>query len=101
MIVALAALVAAGIVLPHLLRLHRVAPITASVLWLTSLSLRALTGLLAVTFLLFVLPRTEVFASLTHWCLHAVLPGFAAELNVEGHGIGDLTLFVPGVALAS
>jgi hypothetical protein len=97
MTVALAAVVAAGIVLPHLLRLHLVAPVTASVLWLTSLSLRALTGLVAVTFLLFVLPRTDVFESLTHWCLHAVLPG----LNVEGHRIGDLTLFLPGFALTA
>jgi Zn-dependent protease with chaperone function len=98
---ALAALVAAGIVLPHLLRLHRVAPVTASVLWLTSLSLRALTGFLAVIFLLLFLPRTDVFESLTHWCLHAVLPGVGEDLNVEGHGIGDLTVFVPGTALAA
>jgi Zn-dependent protease with chaperone function len=100
MTVALAAILAAGILLPHLLHLQRVAPVTATVLWLTSLCLRALVGLVAVTFLLFFLPRTDVFQSLTHWCLHAILPGFAAELNVEGHGIGDLTLFLPGLALA-
>jgi Zn-dependent protease with chaperone function len=99
MTVALAAIVAAGIVLPHVLRLHRVTPITAVVLWLTSLALRALTGLVAVTFLLFFLPRTEVFESLTHWCLHAVLPAVAEGLDVEGHGIGDLALLVPGIAL--
>jgi Zn-dependent protease with chaperone function len=99
MTVALAAIVAAGIVLPHLLRLHRVAPVTATVLWLTSLSLRALTGLVAVTFLLFFLPRTDVFESLTHWCLHAVLPGLSEQVNLEGHGIGDVTLLVPGIAL--
>ena len=99
MTVALAAIVAAGIVLPHALRLQRVAPVTATVLWLTSLALRALTGLFAVTFLLFVLPRTEVFGSLTHWCLHAVLPGLADDLSVEGHGIGDLALLLPGIAL--
>jgi hypothetical protein len=49
--------------------------------------------------LLFFLPRTDVFESLTHWCLHEVLPGLAANLQLEGHGIGDLTLFVPGLAL--
>ena len=97
---ALAAVLAAGILLPHLLRLHRAAPITATVLWLTSLALRALAGLLAVTFLLFFLPRTGVFESLTHWCLQTVLPGLADEFNVEGRGIGDLSLFVPGVVLA-
>jgi Zn-dependent protease with chaperone function len=100
MTAALAAIVAAGIVLPHVLRLHRVAPVTASVLWLTSLSLRALTGLVAVMFLLFVLPRTDVFEALTHWCLHAVMPGLAEQIDLEGHGFGDLTLLVPGIALA-
>jgi Zn-dependent protease with chaperone function len=96
MTVALAASVVAGIVLPHVLRLHHVAPVTACLLWLTSLALRALTGLALVTFLLFFLPRTEVFDSLTHWCLHTVLPG----IPVEGHGLGDAALLVPGVALA-
>jgi Zn-dependent protease with chaperone function len=100
MTVALAAILAAGILLPHLLYLQRVAPVTATVLWLTSLTLRALAGLVAVTYLLFFLPRTDVFQSLTHWCLHAILPGLADELKVEGHGIGDLTLFLPGIALA-
>ena len=100
MTVALAAILAAGILLPHLLRLHRVAPVTATVLWLTSLALRAITGIAAVTFLLFFLPRTAVFEALTHWCLHTVVPGLAAKLNIDGHGIGDLTLFVPGVVLA-
>ena len=99
MTVALASVVAAGIALPHLLRLQRAAPITACVLWLTSMALRALAGLLAVTFLLFVLPRTEFFESVTHWCLHAVLPGLADELNVEGHGLGDAVLLLPGIAL--
>jgi Zn-dependent protease with chaperone function len=101
MTVALAALVAVGIVLPHVLRLQRVAPVTACLLWLTSLALRALTGLALVTFLLFFLPRTEVFQSLTHWCLHAVFPGVARDLDVEGHGIGDLLLFVPGIVLGT
>jgi Zn-dependent protease with chaperone function len=99
MTVALAAVVALGIVLPHVLRLQQVAPVTACLLWLASLALRALTGLVVVTFLLFFLPRTEVFESLTHWCLHAVLPGLADNLDVEGHGIGDLVLVAPGIAL--
>jgi hypothetical protein len=42
-----------------------------------------------------------VFESLTHWCLHEVLPGLTGRLDVEGHRIGDLTLFLPGFALAA
>jgi Zn-dependent protease with chaperone function len=99
MTAALAAIVAAGIVLPHVLRLQRVAPVTATVLWLSSLALRALTGLLAIVFLLFFVPATEAFASLTHWCLHAVVPGLAEGLGIEGHGMGDVALYLPGAAL--
>ena len=97
---ALAAVVAAGVVLPHALRLQRADPVTATVLWLSSLALRALTGLLAVVLLLLFVPRTDTFDWLTHWCLHAVLPGVASALNVEGHGFGDVALLVPGLALA-
>jgi hypothetical protein len=101
MILALAAITAAGIGLPHLLRLQRVAPVTAIVLWLSSLALRALAGLLAVIGLLFFLPRTALFVAATHWCARAAVPGSEAELAVEGHGIGALVLYVPGIVLAA
>lgn len=101
MIVSLAAILAAGIVFPHVLRLQRVPPITAVAFWLCALALRAIASLLGVVYLLFFLPRTEVFASLTHWCLHAVLPLVTDELGVEGHGVGDLILLVPGMVLVA
>ena len=95
----LAAIAAAGITLPHVLRLQRVHPVTAVVLWLSSLALRALTGVLAVILLLFFLPRTDVFMAVTHWCLNASLPFAGGGLHVEGHGLADRALFVPGAAL--
>ena len=101
MSVALAAITAAGIILPHVLRLQRVAPVTAVVLWLSSLALRALVGLLAAVYLLFFLPRTEIFDALTHWCVHVALPATAAELDVEGHGVADAALYAPGVLLTA
>ena len=101
MIPALAAISAAGIVLPHLLRLQRVAPVTAIVLWLSSLALRALACQLAAIGLLFFLPRTGLFVAVTHWCARAGVPGSEAELAVEGHGIGALGLYAPGVVLAA
>ena len=94
MIATLAAIGAAGILLPHVLRLERVPPVTAIVLWGSALALRALTGVLAVILLLFFLPRAHVFSAVTHWCLNL---GF---LDVEGHGMADLALTVPGLALA-
>jgi Zn-dependent protease with chaperone function len=100
MILGLAAIVAAGIVLPHALRLQQVHPVTATVLWLSSIALRALTGVLAVIGLLFFLPRTRLFTAVTHWCLDVAVPFFGDELHVEGHRVGDLALLVPGIALA-
>jgi bla regulator protein blaR1 len=100
MIEALATFAVASMLLPHVLRLQRVHPVTAGVLWLSSLALRAFTGLLAVIMLLFFLPGTQFFAALSHWCLHIALPAIAVELHIEGHGLADLALLVPGLALA-
>jgi hypothetical protein len=100
MSLALAAIVAAGIALPHVLRLERAAPVTAAGLWLSSLGLRAVAGVLGVVYLLFFLPRTNVFEALTHWCLHVALPLISDELAIEGHGVGDAVLYLPGVVLA-
>src|SRR5919106_2909803 len=101
MTAALAAIIAAGIVLPHTLRLQRVHPITAVVLWLSSLALRAIACLLAAIYLLFFMPATGLFVALTHWCGHVALPVGGSQLAVEGHGLGALSLYVPGIVLAS
>jgi hypothetical protein len=101
MTAALAAITAAGIVLPHGLRLQRVAPVTAVVVWLSSLALRAIVCVLAVIYLFFFLPGTGLFVGLTHWCAHVALPAGSSELAVEGHGIGARFLYVPGIVLAA
>jgi bla regulator protein blaR1 len=101
MIAALAAITAAGIVLPHTLRLERVAPVTAIALWLSSLALRAIACLLAVVYALFFLPRTGLFVVMTHWCAHVEVPVSPWELAVEGHGLASFSLFVPGLVLAA
>lgn len=101
MTAALAAITAAGIVLPHVLRLQRVAPVTAIVLWLSSLALRGLASLLAVIYLFFFFPGTELFVELTHWCAHVAPPGIRSDLAVEGHGLAALALYVPGIVLAA
>jgi Peptidase family M48 len=101
MISILAALVAAGIVLPHVLRLERVPPIIAALLWGCSLALRALTGVFAALYVVFFLPATELFHALTHWCLHAMVPLIAAHLGFSGHSVGAAATVVPGVLLAA
>ena len=98
MMATLAAIVAAGIILPHALRLQQVHPVTAVVVWLNSLALRALSALLAAIFLLFFLPRSRAFTAITHWCLDIAAP-VAGDLHVEGHALADFALLLPGVAL--
>jgi Zn-dependent protease with chaperone function len=100
MIVAVAALMAVGIVLPHGLRLERAAPVTAASIWGCSLLLRALAGLFVAVYLVFFLPTTAVFETLTHWCLHAVVPVLATHLGVSGHALGGAAIVVPAVLLA-
>jgi hypothetical protein len=97
----LAAITAAGILLPHALRLHRVPPFTAVALWLSSLALGAFACLLAAVSLVFHLPGTGLFVTLTHWCAHVSLPARESPLALEGHGMAQLALYVPGVVLGA
>jgi hypothetical protein len=97
MTVALAPLVIAGIVLPHCLRLERSSPATAATLWTVSLTLRALSVLFLTLYLVFFLPSTAAFSSLTHWCWHTVLPLVAAHLGLDGHQVGDAATILPGL----
>jgi hypothetical protein len=96
---ALAAMVVAGIALPHVLHLQRVAPSTAIVLWLNGLALRALAAVLAVIYVLYFLPRTGLFVDFSHWCAHAQMPFMEHALNAEGHALVAVALYLPAIAL--
>ena len=97
----LTAILALGIALPRALRLRRAAPSVAVALWLSSLALRALTGLLVVVYLILYLPSTALFQAVAHWCWHAVLPLLAAHLGLDGHRIADVATLVPALLLAA
>jgi Zn-dependent protease with chaperone function len=98
---ALTAALAFGIALPHVLELQRATPAVAAVLWLCSLALRALTGVLLVLYLVVYLPSTALFQALAHWCWHAVLPLVAAHLGLDGHRLADAATAVPVLLLAA
>lgn len=101
MMLALAAIVAAGIVLPHVLVLRRAPPVAAIFLWLSSLALRALACAFVVVYLMFFAPRTNAFDVLMHSCWHAVILVVSGEDGLEGHSVGDdLALLLPAFALA-
>ena len=93
----LLALIAAGIALPHLLRLSRSTPMAAVTLWTAALALRALLVIFIVLYVAFFVPGTEVFAELTHWCWHTVVPFLAAHLGLDGHYVGDAATILPGL----
>lgn len=99
MIVLFAALAAAAIALPHLLRLDHVAAPVAVACWLAALVVRALAGVLVVLALILFVPQTQLFAALTAWCWHAILPLFELHLGLDGHTAGDAAMLLPLVLL--
>jgi hypothetical protein len=94
---ALALVIATGIALPHRLRLERIPPVTAATLWSVSLALRALAVLLVALYVVFYVPDTALFASLTHWCWHTALPFLTSHLGLDGNQVGDAATILPGL----
>jgi len=97
MIALFAGLVAVGIALPRLLRLDRAPPGLAIVIWASSLATRALAALCAVAALILLLPRTDVFITLTHWCWHVLAPFMGTTTPLDGHRVGDAVVSLPGL----
>jgi len=101
MTVALATVVLGALTAPHALGLDRVAPATAAMIWMSALALRALTAVFGALFVVICFPRTELFAIVTHWCLHEVLPFLAVHLGLDGHRVGDTVVLAPAFFLAA
>lgn len=99
MTLALTVMLIAGIAVPHLLRLGSASPAVAAMFWLSALCLRALTVLYLALYLVLFLPNTQLFAAVTHWCWHTVLPLLATHLGLDGHRIGDAAVIFPAFAL--
>jgi bla regulator protein blaR1 len=98
---ALATFVVAALAAPHALRLERASAGLAASIWLAALALRALTAVFCALFVVFYLPATELFAAVTHWCWHAVLPLIATHLPLDGHALGDVAVIAPASVLAA
>lgn len=84
-----------AIVVPHLLPLERVHPATAGAVWAAALVLRASVVLAGALSLVWLLPASELFGLVTHWCWHAVVPVLAGHLGVNGHELGDTAALGP------
>ena len=100
MTLALATMMLAVVALPHLLELRIAAPAVAIALWLSSMVMRAVLVAGAVVTLVLVVPQTGVFAAITHWCWHTVLPVTATHMGLDGHSVGDAAVVLPAVVLS-
>lgn len=100
-VAAAAAALSLALTTPHLLAQARLAPRTAIRLWMSVLALRAAVALALVAIAVLYLPATELFALLTHWCLHAMIPFIATHLGFNGHEIGDAATLVPALIIAA
>lgn len=100
MTLALALSVLAALAAPHAFRLDRAAPATAATIWMAALMLRALVAVYCALFVVVYLPQTELFATVTHWCLHEALPFAAVHLGLDGHRVGDVAVLAPVFFLA-
>ena len=101
MTIAFGVLIAAAVALPHLLRLDRSAPAAAATVWFCALMLRAVLVIGAALFVVVVLPTTELFSMVTHWCWRTVLPLVATHMGLDGHELGDAAVVLPAFLLAA
>lgn len=99
MSLALAAVIASAVVLPHRLEQSSLPPTTGIALWSAVLSLRALIALSVAAITILYLPATELFGLFTRWCLHAVVPFLTTHLGFDGHRLGDVAVLAPALVI--
>lgn len=90
---------AVAVLVPHALSLGRVRPSSAIAIWLSALVLRALLSVSAAAAFLTVMHGSATFHQFAGWCWHAVLPGVALHLSVNGHRLEMLALALPLLTL--
>ncbi len=100
MSLSVAMLIAGGIAMPHAIDLRTTAPTVAVALWMSALLLRAVAGCALVFSLVVLLPQTQLFNAITHWCWHTVLPLLATHMGLDGHRLGDAAAILPALVLA-
>jgi Zn-dependent protease with chaperone function len=70
-------------------------------LWLTSLTLRVASSVFIALWVLLVLPETQLYRDLTHWCIHAEAHSVGVHFDVQGHAVGWVGSWLPSVVLVA
>jgi len=99
-IAALACVAGLGVAVPHWVRLDRVRPTTAALLWMTALTLRASIIASLAVYIALLAPDTEAFRALTHWCQHTMLPVVGVHVDLQGHVVGRIAAVAPAMLAA-
>jgi hypothetical protein len=84
---------------PHLLPLHRAAPVTAAVVWMLALVLRALVVVYLLTVAFAGLAHWEPVEAALAWCWHEVFPDVPSWLGFAEDPVAHAVVAVPAVAL--
>ena len=100
-VVSISAALAALALAPHFLPQVRISPTSGIALWTATLAFRAIVAVSIVLIVIFFLPATDLFALLTHWCFHAVVPFIASHLGFTGHLLGDAAVIVPALVMVA
>ena len=89
------------VAVPHVIPLHRAAPVTAAVVWMLALLLRAVVVIGTATFLFARLAHLSVIEAALNWCWHEVLPDVPGWLGFAEHPVAHAVVAVPAFAIAA
>lgn len=95
----IALLLAALLLTPHLLPQRGITATSGIALWAAVLILRAAVAIAIAVVVIFLIPATQLFSLLTHWCVHEVIPFLATHLGFDGHSLGAAVL-VPALVMS-
>ncbi len=97
---ALALVLLAGLIAPHVHDVHQASPRAAATVWLLALAFRALVSVGGAAFFLVYAPRTGLYDSVAQWCWHEALPVVSEVLGFSGHSLPHAAVILPAIALA-
>ena len=91
----------AVLIAPYLVPAERISPVSGIALWASALMMRAAITLAFVVALVFLVPATELFSLLTHWCTSTIVPFLTSHLGLNGHSLGDFAVVIPALILVA